>query len=82
MGMSGWMVRRTGGSDETSNPIHPMKYTLQYREPGKRPGTKRWATRPVDSVAEADAFLKADPTRFPGVVKTRNWKKETVAFIA
>jgi hypothetical protein len=57
-----------------------MKLTLQFRSPGKRAGTMRWATRPVASVAEAMAWLAEDRTRLPGTV-TRGWKRETVAFI-
>ncbi len=59
-------------------------FVLQYREPGKRPGSSRWAKRPVDSVDEAEKFLRETPEATgPAFVMTRgNWNKnQTVAIL-
>lgn len=58
-----------------------MKYLMQYREPGKRPGKTRWAWRPVASVWDAIQFTKENPEALPVTVTTKGWKRTTVAFI-
>lgn len=60
-----------------------MKYILQYREPGKRPGTERWAKRKVKSVQAATDFMNANKARafLPAFVLTNSWKPETVAIL-
>jgi hypothetical protein len=58
-------------------------YTLKYREPGKRPGTERWAKRKVTSVDDAVAWMNAnqDKAFLPAFVLTNSWRPEIVAFI-
>jgi hypothetical protein len=60
-----------------------MKLMLQYREPGKRSGTTRWAKRPVASVREAIEWLNGNPDKasLPAFVQTSAWKSETVAIL-
>ena len=63
-----------------------MNYRLIYREPGKRPGTTRWAKRHVASVVEAEGWLNANgETAFlPAFVETpgnRYQRPETVAIL-
>jgi hypothetical protein len=60
-----------------------MRYILKYREPGKRPGTERWAKRPIDSVRAAAAWMNEhkDEAFLPAFVETKGWKPETVAIL-
>lgn len=60
-----------------------MNYVLQYREPGKRPGTERWARRKVESVRSAIEWMNAnsDKAFLPAFVQTGGWKPETVAIL-
>lgn len=63
-----------------------MNYRLIYREPGKRPGTTRWARRKIGSVREATEWMNANKeTAFlPAFVETpgNQWQKpETVAIL-
>ena len=58
-----------------------MSYVLKYREPGKRPGTERWAKRKVASVREATDWMNKhkDTAFLPASVLTDDWKAEVVA---
>jgi hypothetical protein len=60
-----------------------MKYNLKYREPGKRPGTTRWASRPVESTQEAIEWMNnnRDQAFTPATVETRGWRPEVVAVL-
>ena len=60
-----------------------MKYNLKYREPGKRPGTTRWAVRQVESAREAIEWMNQnrDQAFTPAFVETRSWRPETVAIL-
>lgn len=65
--------------------IDLMSYTLKYREPGKRPNTERWATRPVESTREAIEWMNAnkDTAFLPAFVVTNSWRRpETVAILS
>lgn len=57
--------------------------TLRYREPGKRPGTERWASRPVQNVREATAWMNANRDRAftPASVQTNSWRRPEVVAI-
>ena len=56
---------------------------LKYRAPGVRPGTTKWATRPVVDTREAIEWMNANPTisDLPAFVETRSWRPETVAIL-
>ena len=56
---------------------------LKYREPGKRPGTERWAKRPVASVREAVRWMNDHPdiAFLPASVQTNSWSRPQVAAI-
>lgn len=58
-----------------------MSYILKYVEPGKRPGTTRWAKRKVESTQQAIDWMNAnkDKAFLPAFVQTNSWKPETVA---
>ncbi len=59
-------------------------YTLHYRTHGKRPGTTRWARRPVASTREAVDWMNnnKDTAFLPAHVLTNSWRnKETVAIL-
>lgn len=60
-----------------------MSYVLKYREPGKRPGTERWAKRPVESTRDAIKWMNENKDRafLPAFVETNSWKPETVAIL-
>lgn len=60
-----------------------MSLILKYREPGKRPGTERWAKRPVRSTREAIEWMNQNKaTAFtPASVETNSWKPEVVAIL-
>lgn len=63
-----------------------MNYILHYREPGKRPGTTRWAKRRVANVREATEWMNANKSTafLPASVETpgNRWQKpETVAVL-
>lgn len=61
-----------------------MSYILQYREPGKRPNTERWARRKVESTRDAIAWMNAnkDKAFLPAFVLTNSWRRpETVAVL-
>ena len=40
-----------------------MNYILKYREPGKKPGTTRWAKRPVESTKAAIEWMNENPDK-------------------
>ena len=58
-------------------------YILEFREPGKRPGTTRAAKILVDSTREAVEWMNADrDNRFtPAAVVTKSWKRPDVVAI-
>jgi hypothetical protein len=60
-----------------------MAYILNYREPGKRPGTERWAKRKVDSVQEAIEWMNNNKeiAFLPASVVTNAWRPSTVAIL-
>jgi hypothetical protein len=59
------------------------KFVLKYREPGKRAGSERWATRKVYSVLDAMAWMNEnkDHAFLPATVFTNSWKPEVVAIL-
>lgn len=60
-----------------------LPYRLKYREPGKRPNTERWASRPVSSVREAVEWMNENKGKafLPAFVLTKSWQPETVAIL-
>lgn len=63
-----------------------MNYILHYREPGKRPGTTRWAKRRVADTRAAIDWMNSnrDTAFLPAYVETpgNRWQKpETVAIL-
>lgn len=60
-----------------------MSYILKYREPGKRPGTERWAKRPVESTRGAIKWMNEnkDKAFLPAFVETKAWKPEIIAIL-
>lgn len=57
--------------------------SLKFREPGKRPGSERWARRDVGSVAEAVQWMNQNKAVafLPAFVLTKDRKKNTVAIL-
>lgn len=57
--------------------------SLKFREPGKRPGTLRWARRDVASVAAAVEWMNQNKeiAFLPAFVEEKNWKRDTVAIL-
>ena len=60
-----------------------MSYILKYREPGKRPGTRCWARRQVESTTAAILWMNQNRDRafLPAFVETKAWRPETVAIL-
>lgn len=67
----------------TFTPEPDRRLILKYRAPGARPGTSKWATRPVADTREAIAWMNANPAiaGFPAFVETRGWRPNTVAIL-
>lgn len=59
-------------------------YILKYREPGKRPGTERWAKRKVQSVREAVDWMNQNKevAFLPASVETNAWRPQVVAILS
>lgn len=57
---------------------------LRYREPGARPGSTRWARRPVASVADAIAWMNRNREQafLPASVETKAWTPQVVAILS
>lgn len=64
-------------------PETPKRLILKYRAPGARPGTTRWATRPVADTMEAVAWMNANPeiAGLPAFVQTRGWRPQTLSIL-
>ena len=57
---------------------------LKYRAPGRRPGTTRWATRPVADTQEAIEWMNGEGREIsdlPAFVQTKGWRPQTLSIL-